>query len=438
MTIKRLTGWILAMAMTMSITACTKQPEGTEEKVATASATPSAVKSAEPTPVPDFDPSAYLIGMIIASDKYDLYTHAAEHGFLRSAENLGYPAKLYPIDPTGSAEQVVENVMQDGCVGVLVWAEDENMIQIAEQAHDAGLKVIIPYFHTENADVDANLAPDEMDYGLEAARIMCEEILRRGKKEGTIALPTTDEEMDFAQAFELSVQAHYPQFHVERLKGDMDQKQIEAYIAKHEDLAGVMAIPKGTAKQWKDGCRSVQSQLQAQRQAVSTPSATPSDATSSAKKASASATDTANENYKRSAVIIALDYEKENLEWVRDEVIYAVIARPFYDSTAQSMAVMDRLLRVLPTQTDVILNAPILRKSGVNKYIILRREVETWFEGAPKPEKTPTEEPKTTPTATPKAEASTPSKAATPSENKTQDEERNNSPSAEAQQTDEN
>lgn len=409
MKIKRWTGWFLAIAMILSLMACTKEEPIEEASAATASATPSAVKSTEPTPVPDFNPSEHLVGMIITAGDHSLYTHAAAHGFLRSAENLGYPAKLYSIDQTTDAPQAIEQAIEDGCVGVLVWAEDENMIRAAEAAHEQGLKVIIPYFHIKGAKVDANLAPDVADYGLEAARIMCEEILRRGKKEGVIALPVTSEEADFAQAFEAAVQEQYPQFQIERLEGDADQKQIETYVTEHENLAGVMAIPRGTAKAWKDACRSVQAKLKA----ASPSSATPSDASASAQDASASAA-AENDSYKRSAVIIALDYDKENLEWVRDEVIYAVIARPYYDSTAQSMAVMDRLLRVLPTQTDVILNAPVLRKNGVRKYIILRREVEAWFEGAPKPETNKTEEPKTTPT--PKAEVDTPSKASTASD----------------------
>ena len=101
-----------------------------------------------------------------------------------------------------------------------------------------------------------------------------------------------------------------------------------------------------------------------------TPSATPSPTPSAT-----GPSPTPDQSYRRYANILVLDYTPANVELVRRGVVTGMIARPFYDSAAQSMAVLDNLLRGLPTQTEVRLNTPIIRRDTVATYEGIIEEV---------------------------------------------------------------
>lgn len=359
----------------------------------------------EATPIADLNTSQHLVGMIIRDPFADFYSESAVHGFLQTAENLGYPAKVYSLAEGMDAEEAVQAVIDDGGDGVILWAEDEEMMQATKMVHEAGLFVMVPYYPVDDslADfVDSNLAPNAEENGFDIARILCEEMLRRGKKEGVIAVIGEETSQDWIDSFQKTVEENYPAFTIDFHTGKESQKEIDAYIKKHEDLAGVLALQEGSAKQWKEECVRVQEALQP---------ATTSDAgtASNATKSQAEETTT----YKRMPVIIALNVNKENISLVEEERIYAVIVRPFYDSAAQAMAMMDRSLRMIPTQKNVSINVPVVRKNGIEKYNVLRKSIDTWFAGAPVRE---TEQPKQTATATP-SEAT---KQATPSDAESQ------------------
>lgn len=386
---------------------------GNEQEISAESsavaATESQVKmSAEPTPIADFNASDYMIGFLINDPFSTLYTEAASHGFLQQAAKLGYPAKLYAVNGEENASVIMQRAIDDGCVGVLVWAENEGMIQAVQQAENAGLRVVVPYYKmAENIKIDANPAIDIDDYGLETARIMCEEILLRGKKNGVIVVVGAEMEPEMVEVFDQTVRGQYSQFQVIYYE-DKNTKEIEKFILEHPELVGVLALDVGSATQWRNACHTVQERLKPK---PATPSATvvagtglpkpiPTPKPTTAPKPATASDD----SYKRAAVIIALDYNKENLDLVNDGMIYALIARPYYDSTAQSVAVLDRGFRVLPMQADPVINVPIVRKNGVRKYIILRNEINKWFVGAPTSKTAEsTQAPTTKPTEKPKA-----------------------------------
>lgn len=350
----------------LAFTACnnTAAQGGASELKIEASA--EAVSTAQATPIANFNPSAKLVGMLVDKSDSQL-VQAAAHGFLRTAENLGYPAKLYDVKSDEEAEAALQQAIEDGCAGLLVWADTAQMQVVARKAEAAGIRTIVPYFETQG--VSANLAPDPDDFAGEAARIMCERIKEKGKDSGLIVITGAQSYPEIAQAFQSAIAQNYPQYAVESY-ASATESGVSQYIEQHAALAGVLGLEAGSAKTWNDACNAITKKLK--------PAAT---AAASAEPASQSPEPNQDDSYKRTAVIVALDYTQENLKLVQDGAIYALIARPYYDSAAQSMAVLDRLLRVLPTQTEVLLNAPIIRKNGLDKYLFIMSEVEQWFNG---------------------------------------------------------
>lgn len=375
------------------------------------------------TPNRDLDPAAVRVGMLMGRED-GVLSYAAQHGFLRTAENYGYPAKLYTADTSQEAAERIDEAIEEGCKGLLIWADSPEMTAAIEKARARGVKVVVPYEKVSPGVADANLAPDVADYCTEAARILCERIKSRSKSAGTIFVTGADLHPDIAEAFSAAVAEQYPQFKVENYSGANTQEAVNAFVEQHPEMVGVLAMVEGSGKIWNDACNQVQSKLQAEMEALlatptpdpdasptPTPKATP---TPSPTPTPTGPSPTPDESYRRYANILVLDYTPANVELVRRGVVTGMIARPFYDSAAQSMAVMDNLLRGLPTQTEVRLNTPIIRKDTVAKYDGIIGEVVDWFDVQESPSPSPAPAVTASASSTPAASSATPT--ATPAE----------------------
>ncbi len=352
------------------------------------------------TPDPNFDPSAVLIGLVMDESEGAL-AKAAEHGFLRTAENLGYPAKLYVAESSEKAAEMVDTAISDGCEGLLIWADTEPMKAAMAKARAAGIITIATYHSVEEGEADANLKVEPMDYAPEAARILCERIKTRDVEKGTIFVTGAEQFPLIMQPFRDKVKSDYPQFDVVAYEGKNDQNSVNAFVLAHPEMVGVLALEQGSGLIWNDACNQVQDAILEARKTPKPTAESEGDNDRDDKETpKPTPTPTPDESYKRYANILLLDYTPENLRLVRRGVVTGLIGRPFYDSTAQSVAVLDRLLRGLPTQTDVVLNTPILRKKDIAKYEGIMGEVVEWFAITPTPTGTPT--PKPTVIITPK------------------------------------
>lgn len=341
------------------------QTETKAEEVVTTPPAP----TLEPVATKAFNPSEQLIGFVI--DKSEgIMSLAAIHGFLRTAEILGYPALLLDCDSPDQAVAKVDEAISAGCTGLLVWANTPELTAAAKKARAAGIKVVIPYFPSDNASADANLAPDPKDYAAEAARIMCEQIKSKKRDSGVIAVIGSEQFPEITDAFVETVMKYYPNYTIGQPNDGDDPAK---FVAGNKNLVGVLALKSGSAKQWYDAYRSVVS-----AEATPKPGATANSKPSVTPKATTSSNVSNSGRIK--PVIIALDYTDANTKMVKDGTIFALIARPYYDSTAQSIAVVDRLLRGITTQTQVRLNAPIIRSSGIEKYISIMDEIKEWFD----------------------------------------------------------
>lgn len=309
----------------------------------------------EPEEAP-VNPAQTQVGIVMMDDG-SLLRRCALHGFLRTAENLGYPAKLYTADSTAAAAARITEAVNDGCKGLLIWAEDSNMEGAVRQAVSAGITVVTPYYETDSIEgVGSNLAPEPADFCAEAARIMCEQAQSRGVETGVIALVReAGAHQDIVDAFTAAVAANYPQYTVSDIALSSTEEEsteaARAFVKEHADIAGIWGLSPTSATAWYNGEIAAEKELKAEKA----------------------------ENAKRVPVIMGLDYTKENLNLVTSGKIYALIARPFYNSTAQSMMMLDSILHGNEVQEHIRLNAPVIRNKDSSKYSSIVSEVESWF-----------------------------------------------------------
>ena len=359
------------------------QPGGSETLPAEGNA------SAKQTPDPNFDPAGQRIGLLI--DESDgVLSKAAEHGFLRTAENLGYPAQVYAAASNQEAAALVDQAVADGCTGLLLWVNSDAMQAALAKARAAGVATVAAYYAVEEGSADANLVVDPSDYAPEAARILCETIEARGAATGTIFVTGAENHSTLLAYFQEKVEADYPQYQVSSYEGQNDQNSVNAFVLAHPEMVGVLALEPGSGLVWNEACNQVQAAIMASY-ATPAPSPQPQEEDGAEDGAEETPTPaptpipTPSEEARRYANILLLDYTEQNLQLVRRGVVTGLIGRPFYDSTAQSMAALDRLLRGLPTQTDVVLKTPILRKKDIAKYEGIMEEVQEWFLVTPAP-----------------------------------------------------
>ena len=151
----------------------------------------------EPAPLPEKEEDApaeeeekakTVVGFVVPDDG-SLLMRCAMHGFLRTAESLSYPARLYAFSSgDGSAE--VEQALADGCGALLVWADTPALAAAAKAASEQGVPVVVPFIGVDPTAAGAVsvLAAEEMDYCSEAVRIMCETAISRGNTQGVIVV----------------------------------------------------------------------------------------------------------------------------------------------------------------------------------------------------------------------------------------------------------
>ena len=70
----------------------------------------------------------------------------------------------------------------------------------------------------------------------------------------------------------------------------------------------------------------------------------------------------------------------DNIALMKENDIYAFVAEPYYEASAQSLMVLDRILNgeSVPQVTKV--NMPIVRQDTLDKYELIYRQVQEWFD----------------------------------------------------------
>ncbi|MBQ4611864.1 MAG: hypothetical protein IJB30_09025 [Clostridia bacterium] len=356
----------IIIVVLMLLTACRSNPAETvsEEHIA-------AEEAAE---APKAGSGMRLMGFVVEDDG-SMGTYMMMHGFLRTAENLGYPAKLYRIGSDASA--AVAEAREDGCGGLLI--PGGYTAAIAEAAQ-AGMYVVSPYYPCETDSADVNVVADGSEYIEELARGIAERMTERSLRSGRILVYGYDPSVCFEE-FDRAIEEYYPQFNTVtfiRTPGSGDEAAIEElanYILNNRDIKGLYASDVDSAS----------IAVKARSRAISMfkemedddeddkPTPTPSLAPS--------AEPTPNPGLLKQISITAFGcgLSDENLALFNDNDIYALCIEPYYEAAATAAMMLDRLFLGEETPATVTVNRPIAYGDTIDKYLAIYNEVKELF-----------------------------------------------------------
>ena len=314
----------------------------------------------EPSPFPEEEEAApaeeeeeakTVVGFVVPDDG-SLLMRCAMHGFLRTAESLSYPARLYAFS-SGDGSSEVEQALADGCGALLGWAETPAGAAAARAASGQGVPVAVPFIGVAPTAAGAVsvLAAGEMDYCSEALRIMCETAISRGNTQGVIVVAReAGAHQEIVDAVQNALNTDYPGYTLQDMPllatVEETTAQAKEYELAHPEICGVLALSPTSATAWYDG------EIQAEKEL---------------------------EDEKRNPVIMALDYTEENISLVSGGRIYCLIARPYYHCAAQALIVLDSYLGGATVQPNIRVNAPIIRNKDLEKYASIVDETKEWF-----------------------------------------------------------
>lgn len=304
---------------------------------------------------PSENPAKETIGFIVADDG-GLLTRSAMHGLLRTAENLNYPSILYRVTSEDSAIDLVDRAASEGCAGLVIWVESQEMANAAKYAKQKEIPVVASMANgnanTFNIDADSVLSADPMDYSRETVRTMCETAISRGNKEGTIIIARQEgKDQYMVDAFQAAINELYPQYTLTDIPVLATREATEASAKEYlkdgnnREIIGIFALAPSASSAWYNA------EIAAEKQY----------------------------DFKINPAIMALDYTDENLSLVGSSNILGLIARPYYTCAAQATMVLDSLLNGADIQESIRVNAPIIRRKDIEKYSSIVNEVKTWF-----------------------------------------------------------
>lgn len=358
--------------------------------------TPAPTATPLPTPTPRGNPSETLVGFITPDDGgIALYT--SMHGFLRTAETLGYPAKLYRADPGAESEAAVEAAKADGCAGLLLWNPGGMNDAAAARAAALGLPVVVPYHSATAEGILACVATDLVGYSEEVACGIAERMVERECKSGKILVYGKAPEA-VAEAFHAALLEYYPQYNVayfvrSAIAEEAAIDELAQHILSNRDIKGLFAVDT-------DGARiAVRAREKAQRDfrafgPPEAPTATPTPGPTPLPGATPSPTPVAvglrapgaaitpvPDGLIRSITIsvAGMGIGDDTIALMEENDIYAFVLEPYYEASAQALLLLDRILSGENVPAVNKLNMPIVRQDTLEKYRLTFEQVEEWF-----------------------------------------------------------
>jgi ABC-type sugar transport system substrate-binding protein len=340
--------------------------------------------AATPSPaVPEsgsFSTAEHLIGLVIKKDD-KISTYTLEHGFLRTAENLGYAARLFSFDGTETAEDAVRSAIEAGCDGLIIYDPASIYQRAIALASENNIRVVVPYYESTAAGVDANVVADDNEYLEEVARSIGERMKERNLKKGRLlvyGLSTSYSSAEFVSA----IGQYYPEYSVtEFIRTKQDRQaaidELAGFILNNRDIKGLFCTDD-------DGAAiAVKAREKAQKDFKSlkptpTPKTTPIP---SSVPGTNSATPVPQALLKDIIItVIGTGITNENVQLMENNDIYAVVSAPYYEAAAQSTMLMDKLMRGSTVPASQTLNIPIVRQDTMQKYLAVHNQVLEWFD----------------------------------------------------------
>ncbi|NCB30751.1 MAG: hypothetical protein EOM66_05020 [Clostridia bacterium] len=316
-----------------------------------------------------------LLGFVIEDDG-QMSTYMMMHGFLRTAENLGHPAKLYRAADGAQAKAAVEQAMADGCGALLVANPHGANDEAVKAAVAAGLYTAVPYDACTVEGLSANVVADNTDYMEELSRGIAERMTERSLKSGRI-LVYGKGTADTYGKIQTAIAQYYPQYQVVSLErtgeGQAAIDELTEYLLYNRDIKGLYAVDTASAPL----------AVQARNKAVSRFRAegTPSPSPALALPAGQTPLPTPNPALltQISITIFGCGLSDENLKLFNDNDIYGLCIEPYYEAAANATMQLDKLLLGEEAEQAMRVNRPIVYAATIDKYLATYEQVRELF-----------------------------------------------------------
>jgi ABC-type sugar transport system substrate-binding protein len=352
-----------------------KDPEpGTVSEPAAATPSPAVPESEM------FSTAEHLIGLVIKKDD-KISTYTLEHGFLRTAENLGYAAQLFSFDSTQSAEDAVRSAIEAGCEGLIVYDPGSIYQKAIALASENDIRVVVPYYKSTASGVDSNVIADDHEYLEEVARSVAERMKERNLKTGRLLVYGQNTNYSYAE-FVKAIGQYYPEYSVTEFTRTQQDRQaaideLAGFILNNRDIKGLFCTDDDGAAIAVKAREKAQKDLKGIK-STPTPKPTP---TPSASPGPNSATPVPEALLKNIIItVIGTGITNENVQLLENNDIYAVVSAPYYESAAQSTMLLDKLMRGSSVPASQTLNIPIVRQDTMQKYLAVYNQVLDWFD----------------------------------------------------------
>ncbi len=387
-TVRGIAGIMVAMTIgLLCLNGCAKPA------VEESAATPTATLYQPQVQTNAIDVTDTLLGFILPEPQQDIALCTAMHGFLRTAENLGYPAKVYPASIGMGSVTAVEQAVEDGCKGLLIWDPNNSNAKALEKAAELSIPAVVPYYDASGKGVSSCVVADLLGYTEEIALGLAERMVERECKAGKILVYGREPQAAY-EKFTASIAEYYPQYNVGYfVRTGLDEQtaidELAEYILWNRDVKGLFCVDSDGAAIAVDAREKAQSRYKkegapeasASQKPVTTPQASPSSSPAGILPSPGGATPVP-AGLTKSILISVAGYgiNEETISLMRSEDIYAFVLEPYYEASAQSLMLLDRILRGESVPASSRLNMPIVRKVALDKYVFIYEQVKDWFQ----------------------------------------------------------
>lgn len=325
-------------------------------------------------PIEGLNSLCALVGFV-AEDDGKMPTYMMMHGFLRTAENLGHPAKLYRATKGAQAKAAVEQAVADGCKALLIANDDGANDEAVKAALAAGLFVAVPYAPCTIEGLHANVVADDTDYIEELTRGIAERMNERNLKSGRILVYGVDTTAVYGK-IEEAIRQYYPQYQVvsmERVgEGQEAVDALAEYILYNRDIKGLYAVDMASASLAVKARNQADSRFR--KDGAPSPSPTPTAA-----EGMPEVTPNPALLNQISITVFGCGLSDENLELFQDNDIYGLCIEPYYEAAANATMLLDKLMMGEEAERTMRINRPIVYAATIDKYLATYEQVKELF-----------------------------------------------------------
>ena len=359
-TVKRILSALLALALA-SLVLCSCAVKTQTDQTPMPGETPSAPGSSETENGDGF----VLLGLVIDDDGSD-GAYMTMHGFLHTAQNLGYAAKLYRAKAGASALAAVAEAAADGVDALMVSSPAGANDAAVSEAANLGMYVVVPYDKCNADGLDCNVVADDVDYYDELARGLAERMTERSLKSGRILVYGRETETCRAM-FEASIAANYPQYDVvafQRTAADAQGAvdELAQFLLFNRDIKGVYVIDADSS------AIAVDARAQAQKLFRTNGAPTPSPTPEAVAPGATVYTPNPALLTQISVTVFCNGLSEDNYGLFEDNDIFALCIEPYYEAAAQGTMTLDGLLRGENPAGVVKVNRPLVYAQTAEKY----------------------------------------------------------------------